>query len=82
MFGVCGGGTAEMRSVTSMALLPEGRLCSGGSDGTVRVWGSDWAPVRVLSGHKGAIASLACTKNGQLVIGSCDKTSRSQRSVD
>jgi len=34
------------------------------------------APLRVLTGHKGAITSLACLKDGRLVTGSRDKTGR------
>ena len=62
-----------------MAWSPDGRrLASGGADETVRIWDAgDGRPLRVLTGHSGAVSGLAWSPDGRrLASASHDQTVR------
>jgi hypothetical protein len=63
--------------VRALAVMADGRLVSGGADGTVRVWDSAGRsePV-VLRGHEGGVRALAVLADGRLVSGGDDRTVR------
>jgi hypothetical protein len=55
------------RGAVFVGWLPDGRLVSVGSDGTVRVWGADGEPV-TLEGPAGACTSAALSADGELLV--------------
>jgi len=63
-------------SITSLAILPNGRLASGSHDETIRLWEPDGTPGPVLRGHTSFVTSLAFRPDGRLASGSLDKTIR------
>jgi WD40 repeat protein len=62
--------------VKSVAFSPDGRLASGASDHTVRIWDAhSGAELHCLHGHQGAVQSVAFSPDGKLLAsGSGDKT--------
>ncbi|MEO3777665.1 pentapeptide repeat-containing protein [Micromonospora sp. B11E3] len=53
-------------------------LAGGGEDGAIRVWDAgNGTPLRVLTGHTGAVRAIACTPDGRyLASGGDDETVR------
>ena len=63
--------------VTSLAVLSDGRVVSGGYDKKVRVWDlSTGKCVRILEGHSDCIRCLVVLSDGRVVSGSADNTFR------
>ncbi|MBR0679728.1 hypothetical protein GXW74_04470 [Roseomonas eburnea] len=65
-------------AVNALTPLPGGGVASGGEDGRIAVWGADprgGAPLRVLEGHEGPVASLAW-RDGVLASAAWDGTVR------
>ena len=61
--------------VNAVAVLDAGRLASGSSDNTVKIW--DAAAKRcvaTLTGHSGFVVTLTLLDAGRLASGSADKT--------
>jgi WD40 repeat protein len=75
---------AELRGhgneVYCLLQLPDGRLVTGSSDRTLRIWDpsseAGWHCCGVLRGHTGSVHSLAYLASGELVSGSTDGTVR------
>ena len=65
------GHTDNVRSLT----MHDGKLVSGSSDKTIRVWDIEKGKVKVLKGHTGLVTTLL-TRKGKLASGSDDKTIR------
>jgi hypothetical protein len=68
-------------NVTCIAALPDGRIVSGSSDRTIRVWNPAIAAgqpghVVVLEGHTGVVDCIAVLPDGRIVSGSWDCTIR------
>src|SRR5208337_2852832 len=58
-----------------MALTGDGRVVTGSSDGTVKVWDlNSGQEQRTLSGHGSGVMALALTGDGRVVSGSLDGT--------
>lgn len=78
------GGTAQQvlrgheTAVNATAVLPDGRLVTGGEDGRVLIWRVGRPePDAVLEGHKGPVAALAVSPDGRLLgSASWDGTAR------
>lgn len=64
------------RDVCALAVLPDGRLASGGGDTTVRLWDpATGACTLTLEGtHTSWVRALAALPDDQLASGSCDKS--------
>ena len=59
----------------SLAVLNGGRLASGSSDKTIKVWElATGACVATLEGHEDTVFSLAVLEGGRLASGSFDQT--------
>lgn len=66
-------------SVRAIAIGPDGRVYSGASDDTTRVWScEDGVHLQTLEGHTLPVRSLAVTNDGRIYSGSADKTIRTQ----
>jgi cytochrome c len=65
-------------AVNAVAVLPDGRLVTGGEDGKVAIWQrGDASPQRVFAGHTAPVVTLAASPDGQhLASGSWDRTVR------
>ncbi len=64
-------------SIEQLLLTQDGRLISGASDETIRVWDIDTGEcLYVLKGHRGSIEQLLLTQDGRLISGSWDTTIR------
>ena len=64
-------------SVRAIAVGPDGRVYSGASDDTTRVWSSeDGAHLYTLEGHTLPVRSVVVTADGVVFTGSADQTIR------
>ncbi len=64
-------------AVSTLAVLPDGRLASGSYDSTVRVWRpSTGVCEAVLKGHTREVRALAVLPDGRLASGSWDNIVR------
>jgi cytochrome c len=65
-------------AVNAVAMLPDGRIVTGGEDGKVAIWQRGvTAPQRVFAGHTAPVVTLAVSPDGQRVAsGSWDRTVR------
>ncbi len=65
-------------AVNAVAYLPDGRIVTGGEDGTIAIWKPGAPkPERTLSGHTAPIVALAVSPDGRTVAsGSWDRTAR------
>jgi WD40 repeat protein len=57
-------------------VLEGGRIASGSSDGTVRVWNPDTGDSTVVTRHDHAVWALAVLEGGRIASGSSDGTVR------
>ena len=60
--------------ISCLEVLPDGRLASGSSDGTILIWDVDTSDYTAFKGHSSDVISLTAVPNGRLVSGSNDKT--------
>lgn len=64
-------------SVDCCVVLPDGRIASGLSDKTIRIWDIDTGEcLRTLNEHTDRVCSLAVLRDGRIVSGSGDRTIR------
>ena len=61
--------------VNCVAVLPDGRVVSGSSDNTLRVWDTDTGQcLQTLEGHTELVSCVAVLSDGRVVSGSFDHT--------
>jgi len=61
--------------VWALAVLPGGRLASGGGDGTIKLWDPASGQLQAtLEGHSGWVMALAVLPGGRLASGGGDRT--------
>lgn len=73
------GHNAEKGGVAGMCILPEGRIASGGSDATCRIWKLDAPPgqelTKTLNAHKKTVSAVSYFPGTKfLYTASCDET--------
>ena len=56
----------------SLAVLADGRLASGGQDGTIKLWPKDATGEPVVLTHGAGVKSLAVLADGRLASGGYD----------
>jgi hypothetical protein len=62
-------------TVNALAVLPDGRLASGASDGTIKLWDPASGQLQAtLEGHSGPVNALAVLPDGRLASGGDDRT--------
>ncbi|WP_330926814.1 WD40 repeat domain-containing protein [Candidatus Sororendozoicomonas aggregata] len=70
--------TGHKGCVTSLLVLPDGRLVSGSYDKTIKIWDLSKPQghrcVAILTGHSGEVLALTLLPDGRLVSGSADNT--------
>lgn len=66
--------TGAVKPVRTVAFSPDGKkFATGSDDGLIQVWSLAGQPMETLTGHGGAVSSLAFTANGSLLSGSADQ---------
>jgi WD40 repeat protein len=60
---------AHGSQLTSLTVLADGRLASGGRDGTIKVWPKEGTGEPVVLAHGGSVWSLAVLADGRLASG-------------
>lgn len=64
---------AHNKAIKALAVLPDNRVISGSSDGTIKIWDMPTAQcVQMLEGHTSGVSALLLLPNGQLVSGGLD----------
>jgi WD40 repeat protein len=59
-------------AVLSLAILPDGRLVTGGEDQSVRLWNLETGELsRTLEGARGGVRHLSVVSNGPLLMAGC-----------
>jgi WD40 repeat protein len=65
-------------SVLTLQVLPDGRIVSGGSDSTIKIWEKDqvgkYQNTETLTGYNDWVLTLQVLPDGRIVSGSDDKT--------
>jgi WD40 repeat protein len=59
--------STDSASVLAVAMLNDGRIVSGGNDGTVRLWNPATGHHEVLGRHKGEVHALAVSHDSRLI---------------
>ncbi|SNT50121.1 WD40 repeat [Asanoa hainanensis] len=62
------------RSVSAIAVAPDGSLATGSFDKTVRIWDSEGRLLDTLTGHADEVHAVAFAPDGRLATGSVDHT--------
>ena len=62
--------------VTSVAMLPDGRVLSGGQDSKLCLWNSSGVACKDLNGHSSAVSAIAVGDNDHAMSASYDTTVR------
>jgi WD40 repeat protein len=63
--------------ITTLGVLPDGRVVSGSSAGLLRIWDLDTGKVtKTLQGHEGKILAAVILSDGRIVSASADRTLR------
>ncbi len=57
-------------SVRSVCVTKDGKILSGSSDHTVRVWNMECNELAICRGHEDPIFSICVTQDGKIVSGS------------
>ncbi len=70
---ICQGHEDQVRVVCT---TPDGKIISGSTDGTVRVWSANGKQLAICKGHTKAIYAMCISRDGSLVSGSGDGTLR------
>jgi WD40 repeat protein len=66
---------AHAGGVTALAVLPDGRLLSGGADKTIRIWNIETGKAEAaLAGHTGTVWALTLLPDGRVASGCGDDT--------
>eukprot|EP01035_Chromulina_nebulosa_P030050 gene30050-39909_t len=69
--------TGHEDSVFCLGELPDGRICSGSADSTVRVWNPNTGRCdKILTGHGDSVQFLEVLQNGNICTASWDHTLR------
>jgi WD40 repeat protein len=58
--------TTGQGQVWSLVALPNGEPASGGSDGSVKIWGKDGKPMGTITTGQGQVLKLVALPNGEL----------------
>ncbi len=72
-FAVCGG---HEGGVSSVCITKDGKIVSGSSDKTIRVWDMQGKELAICRGHKDSGLSICVTNDGKIVSASWDRTVR------